>query len=67
VLPLGTEIDLYVGLRYYGRFLVDDTGGVVKGAIIDVWTPSCQNARRFGRRRGAVVIVNPAPARRGRR
>ena len=64
VLPLGTVIDLYVGLRYAGRFLVDDTGGVVKGAIIDVWTPSCQDARRFGRRRGAVVIVEPTRRRR---
>lgn len=64
VLPLGTTVDLYVGLKYYGRFLVDDTGGVVKGAIIDVWTPSCADARRFGRRRGAVVLVEPTRRRR---
>lgn len=64
VLPLGTTIDLYVGLRYAGRFLVDDTGAIVKGAIIDVWTPSCKEAIRFGRRRGAVVIVEPAKRRR---
>jgi 3D (Asp-Asp-Asp) domain-containing protein len=64
VLPLGTTIDLYVGLRYYGRYLVDDTGGVIKGAIIDVWTPDCTNARRFGRRRGAVVLVTPGKRRR---
>lgn len=64
VLPLGTTVDLYVGLKYYGRFLVDDTGGVIKGAIVDVWTPSCTDARRFGRRRGAVVLVEPAKRRR---
>ena len=64
VLPLGTTVDLYVGLKYYGRVLVDDTGGVIKGAIIDIWTPSCTDARRFGRRRGAVVLVQPAKKRR---
>ena len=64
VLPLGTTIDVYVGLRYYGRYLVDDTGGVIKGAIIDVWTPECKDARRFGRRRGAVVLVTPGRKRR---
>jgi 3D (Asp-Asp-Asp) domain-containing protein len=64
VLPIGTVIDVYVGLRYYGRYLVDDTGGVIKGAIIDVWTPDCKDARRFGRRRGAVVLVEPRKKRR---
>ena len=64
VLPIGTTIDLYVGLRYYGRYQVDDTGGVIKGAIIDVWTPECTDARRFGRRRGAVVLVTPGRRRR---
>ena len=64
VLPIGTTVDLYVGLKYYGRFLVDDTGGVIKGAIIDIWTPDCKDARRFGRRRGAVVLVEPARRRR---
>lgn len=67
LLPLGTEIDLYVGLKYYGRFLVDDTGGVIKGPVIDIWTPSCAEARRFGRRRGAVVLVNPTKRRSRRR
>ena len=64
VLPIGTTVDVYVGLKYYGRFLVDDTGGVIKGAIIDIWTPECKDARRFGRRRGAVVLVQPARRRR---
>jgi 3D (Asp-Asp-Asp) domain-containing protein len=66
LLPLGTEIDLYVGLKYYGRFLVDDTGGVIKGPVVDIWTPSCAEARRFGRRRGAVVLVNPTKQKRRR-
>jgi 3D (Asp-Asp-Asp) domain-containing protein len=41
--------------RVLGRYLVTDTGGVIKGPILDIWTPSCDVARRFGRRRGYRV------------
>lgn len=58
--PLGRYIDLYVGRTYHGRFLVDDTGRAIKYAILDVWTPTCSAARRFGRRRGTAVLV-PRP------
>ena len=61
VIPLGTVVDLYIGLRYAGRYLADDTGRLIKGQIIDIWTPDCREAVRFGRRRGAVVIVPDAP------
>jgi 3D (Asp-Asp-Asp) domain-containing protein len=55
--PLGREVDLYFGREKYGRFLADDTGGVIKGAIIDVWIGDCSAARRFGRRRGYAQLV----------
>lgn len=58
--PLSRYIELYVGTKYLGRFLVDDTGGAIKGAKIDVWTPSCRDARRFGRQKGTAVLV-PRP------
>ena len=61
LIPLGTVVDLYIGLRYAGRYLADDTGRLIKGQIIDIWTPDCREAIRFGRRRGAVVIVPDAP------
>ena len=61
LIPLGTVVDVYIGLRYAGRFLADDTGRLIKGQIIDIWTPDCREAVRFGRRRGAVVIVPGAP------
>ena len=61
LVPLGTVVDVYVGLRYAGRYLADDTGRLIKGQIIDIWTPDCREAVRFGRRRGAVVIVPGAP------
>ena len=58
--PLGREVDLFFGRSTYGRFLADDTGGVIKGAIIDVWISDCAAARRFGRRRGYAQLVRPS-------
>lgn len=54
--PLGSTVEVWVGRRSIGRFLVDDTGGLVKGATVDIWVPDCAAAIRFGRRRGAVVL-----------
>lgn len=59
--PLAQSIDLYVGREYLGQLLIDDTGTAVKGARIDVWTPDCARARRFGIRRGTAVRVSAAP------
>ena len=55
--PLGRYVELYIGRRYHGRFLVDDTGGRIRDGILDIWTPSCREARRFGRQRGTAVLV----------
>ena len=55
--PLGGYVEVYVGRRYHGRFLVDDTGGKIREGILDIWTPSCREARLFGRRRGTAVLV----------
>jgi 3D (Asp-Asp-Asp) domain-containing protein len=55
--PLAKYIELYVGRKYLGRFLVDDTGKKIRGARIDIWTGSCRDARRFGIARGTAVLV----------
>jgi 3D (Asp-Asp-Asp) domain-containing protein len=55
--PLAKYVELYVGHTYYGRFLVDDTGGRIRGARIDVWTANCREADRFGLQRGTAVLV----------
>ena len=55
--PLGRYLELYVGGRYHGRFLVDDTGAKIREGILDIWTPSCREARLFGRRHGIAVLV----------
>jgi 3D (Asp-Asp-Asp) domain-containing protein len=57
VFPLARHVEIYSDGEYLGRYLVDDTGGVIKGAILDIWTPSCDVARRFGRRRGTASLV----------
>lgn len=65
VFPLGRYVELYAGRTYLGRFLIDDTGGVIKGNILDVWTPTCRDARIFGRQKGTAVLVpRPKGARR---
>lgn len=60
VFPLGRYLEIYVGKTYYGRFLIDDTGGVIKGNRLDIWTPTCREARLFGRVKGTAVLV-PRP------
>ena len=60
--PLSRYVELYDGRRYLGRFLIDDTGRLIKGNIIDVWMPTCREARLFGRRKGIAVLVPRDPA-----
>jgi 3D (Asp-Asp-Asp) domain-containing protein len=61
--PLGRYVELYIGRTYHGRFLVDDTGSRIHDGILDIWTPDCREARRFGRQRGtAVLVVRPSGA-----
>ena len=59
--PLSRYLELYVGRRYMGRFLIDDTGLKIKGNKIDVWMPTCREARIFGRRKGTAVLVPREP------
>lgn len=58
--PLARYLEIYVGRKYFGRFLIDDTGGKIKGNRLDIWTPTCAEARRFGVQRGTAVLV-PRP------
>jgi 3D (Asp-Asp-Asp) domain-containing protein len=49
VLKLGSRVTINAG-PWSGTYLVSDTGGAIKGKRIDIWVPSCSEARRFGRR-----------------
>jgi 3D (Asp-Asp-Asp) domain-containing protein len=56
VLPLGTKIFVNAG-SYSGTYTVTDTGGVIKGNILDIWVPSCSEAIGFGRRSISVSVL----------
>lgn len=57
IFPLARYVEVFMGKKYLGRFLVDDTGRNVIGATLDIWTPSCSQASRFGRQQGRAVLV----------
>jgi 3D (Asp-Asp-Asp) domain-containing protein len=61
VLPLGTRINISAG-SYSGTYTVADTGGAVKGRILDIWVPSCAEANKFGRRTVKVSVVGKKSA-----
>lgn len=56
VLPLGTRIEVSAG-SYSGTYTVADTGGAIRGRILDIWVPTCGEAVRFGRKTISVSIV----------
>ena len=58
--PLSRYIELYAGEKYLGRFLIDDTGSKIRGAHIDVWLPTCREAKIFGRQHGTAMLL-PRP------
>lgn len=56
ILPLGSRIHLEAG-SYSGFYTVTDTGGAIKGRILDIWMPSCVEAVRFGRKNVKVSVI----------
>ena len=57
VLPLGSRIRLHGARKYSGVYMVSDTGPAVKGREIDIFIPDGAEAKRFGRRRVQVEIL----------
>jgi 3D (Asp-Asp-Asp) domain-containing protein len=56
VLPLGSVIDIKVDDDVFSKYEVMDTGGKVKGYIVDIWMPTCEEAVQFGRREVKVRV-----------
>ncbi|HEX5889809.1 MAG TPA: 3D domain-containing protein [Pyrinomonadaceae bacterium] len=56
-LPLGSRVRIEAG-AYSGEYLVADTGGLVRGRRIDIWTPSSREAMRFGRRTVKLTVLS---------
>lgn len=57
IFPLSRYVEVFLGDEYLGRYLVDDTGGNVLGATLDIWNPDCKEAARFGRHWGSATLV----------
>jgi 3D (Asp-Asp-Asp) domain-containing protein len=57
IFPLARYVEVFLGGQYLGRYLVDDTGGNVLGATLDIWNPDCKEAARFGRHWGNAILV----------
>ena len=56
-LPLGSRVRIEAG-SYSGEYLVADTGSMVRGRRIDIWTPSTRDAMRFGRRKVKLTVLS---------
>jgi 3D (Asp-Asp-Asp) domain-containing protein len=56
VLPLGSLI-LLETTSYRGIYHVLDTGGLVKGRIIDIFMPGLEEALTFGRQKVRLVVL----------
>lgn len=56
-LPLGSRVRIQAG-AYSGEYLVADTGSMVRGRRIDIWTPSSREAMRFGRRTVKLTVLS---------
>jgi len=52
--PFGTRLDI----PGYGTGTVEDVGGAIKGRHIDVWFPTHEEARQWGRRELAVKTIS---------
>jgi 3D (Asp-Asp-Asp) domain-containing protein len=52
VIPLGTHMTV----PGYGEAVAADTGSAVKGAIIDLWFPTTEMARAWGRRSVTITL-----------
>ena len=57
VLPLGSRVKLEAG-DWSGEYLVADTGGMVRGRRIDIWTASSREAMRFGKRHVKLTVLS---------
>jgi 3D (Asp-Asp-Asp) domain-containing protein len=61
VLPLGTVVHLQAG-EYSGVYTVLDTGGAIKGRLIDVYVPTRKEALNFGRRQVKLRVIGSTRA-----
>jgi 3D (Asp-Asp-Asp) domain-containing protein len=63
VIPIGSVVQI-ITPGYSGVYTVHDTGGKIKGKIVDVWVGSTREARIFGRRQIKLHVLRWGPKRR---
>jgi 3D (Asp-Asp-Asp) domain-containing protein len=56
ILPLGTRVRIEAG-DFSGEYVVADTGGMVKGRRVDIWTPTTGETLRFGKRAVKLTVL----------
>lgn len=56
ILPIGSVVEVQAG-DYSGIYTVMDTGGVIKGHIIDIYMPDHEEAIQFGRQSVKVRVL----------
>ncbi len=57
VLPLGSKIRISGAGAYSGEYTVVDSGRNVKGNVIDIYMSSVREARKFGKKKVEVEIL----------
>jgi 3D (Asp-Asp-Asp) domain-containing protein len=57
VLPLGSRVRVSGAGPYSGVYLVQDTGRAIKGREIDIYLTSHAAAKRFGRKRVTIRVL----------
>ena len=57
VLPLGSKIRVSGAGAYSGEYTVVDSGGKVKGNVIDIYMSSVREATKFGKKEVEVMIL----------
>jgi 3D (Asp-Asp-Asp) domain-containing protein len=57
VLPIGTVVHIRAG-KYTGTYTVKDTGGRIRGRVVDVYVPSYREAKAFGRRPVKIKVIS---------
>jgi rare lipoprotein A len=63
VLPLGSKIRVSGAGAYSGEYTVVDSGRNVKGNVIDIYMSSAREARKFGKKKVEVEILEKSHSR----
>lgn len=57
VIPLGSTVIVYLDSQLLGIYQAEDTGGLVKGRVIDIYMEDREACREFGRQEVRVQVV----------